>query len=559
MKKVILLGFLGTSLWIFFVSASSDLVMGSAPAIKIGADGSLPTDGSQCVPVDAEGIARVNFISPPQTAVQGDDGFDYDRYGFYLSVISADHGRFPKKSSLLPPEASLYQEVISSENAGKTICFKLSSNEPVPSWFEVFARYFGLIATLRALEGLAGAAYKDFLTAGYPGSIPAITMLHNQLEMGKDVRQLTELNTNASSVTSGLGSAVVLSAASTLFPASWYTSLKDLSTVGSFTLFYAAPIGEGYLIAIDDKLATRLGELISPANGTERQPGSRLISHAFRGPAMMASLYGSQNYWPALEKLEPNLMVSLTIVTSYSTRTFVRELSNIFLENGELLGYVQDGLLMISIASTDDPSTFMSIYFDENFKGRTNELVGSLQQYSARMNTIDENAAWALSLMGNTIIWTPVIWGLLASTPYTAPAFQAVLSYMQASLPLFIVVGMQKARQYKNAATKDLAKVGHSVMDGLATVGKNLANLPGLSHTARLRPRLKGSGMSIAPKTSAGKALGLSFAFNTASPTYRSMVHYLSQLMTDIFEPGCILHQTFQTSRQFVIGHYVLP
>ena len=550
MKKFSLLCFFGSGLWIFFVSASSNETPLLVPTIKIGADGSLPSDGSQCVPVDIDGIARANFVSPLHKHDDDEeDGFDYDRYGFYLSFVSANRGSFQKQSSFLSPQTSIYQEIISSENIGKTICFKLDADVPVPSRFEAVARYLGVIGALRILETSAGAAYQNFLEAGYPGSIPAFTMLYNQLEIGNDIRQLTELNTNASSTVSGLLSAAIISTGTLFFPKSWYTQITELGTAGSFTLFYSAPIGAGLLVAIDDGIVTPVGELISPANGTKRQPGSLLASSAFRGPAMLAGLYGSQNYWSVAEKVAPNLMVSLTIVTTSSTRTFVRELSSNFLENDELLGYLQDGLLMISIASTEDPSTAIAIYFDENFKGRTNDLLGSYQHHSANMKkAVDERFAWALSQVEKTLIWTPIFLGLLSTTSYAAPAINQFFSYAQASLPLFVLAGMTRARNYKQ-----------TISHGLAKTGNVLTMLPGISHLARSRPKFSGSGMSLQPIASAGKALGLSFSFNIAGPGFRSMVRYLSNLMTDISEPGSVWHQTFQTGRQFIIGHYVLP
>lgn len=555
MKTFILLCFLGSSLWILSVSAHSDEINPLVPIIKIGADGCLPTDGSQCVQVDADGVARVNFVSPPHKKNQEENGFEYDRSGFYLSLVSADRGSFQKQSSFLPSEASIYQEIISSENAGKTICFKLDSEVPVPSYFEAVARYFGLIGALRNLEASVGASYQHFPDTSYPGSIPALTMLYNQLEMGRDMRHLMELNTGASSAVAGVTSAGIISSGYLFFPDSWYTPITELSTAGSFTLFYSAPIGDGLLIGIDDGFVTPyIGEQISPANGTDRQPGSLLASHAFRGPAMLASLYGSQNYWsgPNTEKRLNRLMVSLTIVTTHSTRTFIRELSSKFLDNGELLGYIQDGLLMITIASTEDPSNVISIYFDENLKGRTHEFIGSYNHHTANMKTVDSYSAYALSLMERTLMWAPVFAGLLVAYPYTAPLAGQVLSSVEATLassvPMIVLIGMNKARSFKRGMSKGMAKAGNA-----------LAKLPGISHAARLRPKTTGSGIPFQPKNSVGKAMGLSFSFNVVGPGFRSMVRYLSNLMTDLCDPGSVWHQTFQTGRQFVIGHYVLP
>ena len=550
MKKFMLLCLFGSGLWVFFASADLDIPTHSVPAIRIGADGSLPADGSQCVPVDDDGVARVNFISPPHIKDQEEEGFDYDRYDFYLSVVAAKHGRFPMQSSFVPGQTSIYQEVISSTNAGKTICFTKDADIAVPSYFETIARYFGLIGTLRMLEASVGAGYRHFPGTSYPGSIPALTMLHNQLEMGKDLRQMMALKANASSTMAGLVSAGLLSTAYLFFPESLFTPITNLGTAGSFALFYSAPVDDGLLIAVDDGIATPIGELISPANGTRRQPGSLLASHTFRGPFMLASLYGSQNYWtgPGAGKAVNSLMVSLTIVTTYSTRTFIREIGNNFFDNGELLSYLYDGFLMISIASVDDPSNVIAIYRDENFKGRTNELLGTYQHYSGQMKDVDEFFAQTISMMERILMWTPIFMGLQVAHPLTATMTSHIIDGIKASLPLVVLVGMNKARDFR-----------HRMSGSLAKTGKALANLPGISHIAKLRPKTMGSGIPFDTKANAGKALGLSFSFNFAGPGFRSLVHYLSVLLTDLGDPGSAWHRTFQTGRQFVIGHYVMP
>ena len=437
----------------------------------------------------------------------------------------------------------------------KRFVSRWTPNTPVPSYFEAFARYFGLIGALRGLEAVAGNSYQHFPGASYPGSIPAVTMLYNQLEMGKDLRHFTELNANISSSASGFINAGLLSTGYMFFPESWYTQITELGTAGSFTLFYSAPIGDGLLIGIDDGIVTPyIGESISPANGTQRQPGSLLASHAFGGPVMLSSLYGTQNYWSGknANKAVNSLMVSLTIVTTYSTRTFTRELSSNFLNSGELLGYVHDGLLMISIASTENPSNVISIYFDENLKGKTNEFIGSYNHYTADMKAVDDYSAYAISLMERALVWTPVFAGLLVAYPYTAPLINQVLSSVQATVavavPTVVLIGMNKARNFKQGISDEMAKAGNA-----------FARLPGISHAARLRPKTAGSGIPFELKTIAGKALGLSFSFNVVGPGFRAMVHYLSNLMTDLSDPGSVWHQTFQTGRQFVIGHYVLP
>ena len=130
MKTILMRCLLGASLSISSVFAHSVEENTLVPVIKIGADGSLPSDGSQCVPVDADGVARVIFSSPPYTKSPKEGGFDYTRYGLYLSLVSADRGSFKKQSSFLASETSIYQEIVSSENAGKTICFTLDAQYP---------------------------------------------------------------------------------------------------------------------------------------------------------------------------------------------------------------------------------------------------------------------------------------------------------------------------------------------------------------------------------------------------------------------------------------------
>ena len=550
MKKLILLCFFGTSLWVCAVSANVNVIADRVPTIKIGADGSLPQDGSQCVRVDDDGVARVDFAFPPHIKNQKEGGFDYDRYGFYFSLMAANHGSFPTQSSVASPEAIIYQEVISSKNAGKTICFTLDANMDVPSYFETVARYFGLIGALRMLESAAGATYQDFPSTSYPGSIPAITMLHNQLEMGKDLRQLTMLKANTSSATAGFVTGGLLSTGYLFFPESWYTPITELGTTGSFTLFYSAPIGDGLLIGIDDSVATPIGELISPANGTQRQPGSLMASHAFRGPVMLGSLYGTQNYWTGEHASKPvnTLMVSLTIVTTYSTRTFIRELGKNFLDDGELLGYLHDGFLMMSIASIDDPSNVIAIYRDESFKDRTNDLLNTYQHYSDQMKAVDKFFVKNLYRLEQTLIWAPIVLGLMTAYSATVPLVNSILSHAETPLPLVVMVGMQKANSVKKA-----------ISNGLTKTRQVVASLPGISHVAKSLPQPARSGIPFDTKTNAGKAMGLSFSFNVAGPGFRTMVHGLSNLMTDLGDPGSPWHTTFQTGRQFVIGHYVMP
>ena len=368
----------------------------------------------------------------------------------------------------------------------------------VPSYFEIIARYFGLIGALRILETSAGGTYQNFPSTSYPGSIPALTMLHNQCEMGKDLRQLTMLKANASSYNAGLMSAGLLSTGYLFFPKSWYPTITELGTAGSFTLFYAAPIVEGLLIGIDDLGVTPIGELFTPANGTQREPRSLLMSHAFRGPIILSELYDRQNYWIGDNANMPlnSMMFSLTIVTAYSTRTFIRELSKELLDDGELLGYLHDGFLMMSIASIDDPSNVIAIYRDESFKDRVTELLNTYQHYSDQMKAVNEFTAQIISKMEQTLVWTPILMGVMTAYTQTAPFVSQVLDGIQTAIPSVVLVGMHKARSVKNTVSKKLA-----------TVGNAAATLAGISHATKSLPQVLGSGIPFDAKASAGKAM----------------------------------------------------
>ena len=118
MSKCTLWYFFGLLLWTHFVSANVNNNSALASVIRLNPDGTLPVNGSQCVQVSSDGIARVTFVTPKHD-IHG--GFDYDRSGLYLSFISADHGSFTQHSPYILEETNVYQEIVSSKNAGKVI------------------------------------------------------------------------------------------------------------------------------------------------------------------------------------------------------------------------------------------------------------------------------------------------------------------------------------------------------------------------------------------------------------------------------------------------------
>lgn len=578
-------GFLvGFCYWFGSVYAHTSAAGAVVPTIRMLPDGSLPADGSQCVMVDSDGIARVNFAMPhrkrgfyddnphfPRSDVSWhDDGFEYDRYGVYLSVVNAQGGRFWQQQSRVTGESVVYQEVVSSGNAGKQICFKTIEDKPVPSYFEFVGRYFSEIFFLNKFESFTGGAFNNFLKSGFSDSIPAFMMLHNQLEMGKDMQQLMQVQGGMSSAQAGISMVVGLKAVEYGFSPAWYRPITDLGASGAFILFYSAPMMEGALNGIDDGLVTPVGELISPADGTDRQPGSLLASVFFRGPLMLSILHRGQSYWNkadmtgVIKNHIPLEMFTLTIVTTSSTRTFITDLDRNFLGDNSLLGYLHDGVLLIAIASVDDPSNVITIYFDENIKGMSIDLLNTVQGYSDSMKSLDDNLAWGVNALGQFVVFGAVLAGGMATIPVTGALLakawgfgKLALDSISTCLPAVALVSL-----YAQKTGGRLKALGETAGAALRQTGKQLGQLKVVSKASALVPATVGTGQNPvywdADKI-IGKACGLTFTLGIVGPGVRRIFSALSQIVSDASLPGSPLRYIFQSDRQIVIGHYVRP
>lgn len=551
-------------LWIPFVNANID---DNAPVednaflshITLQPDGSLPTDGSACMPVDQDGFARVVFETPAQKESPDGIGIDYVQQGLFLSVLSSKGGSFNPQTTYIPEETSVFYEIESQANAGKTICLHIKEDKIVPSYFEAGARYFGELGALRMLEAAYGGAYNNFLEGYYTSVIPAFTTLHNQIEMGNDFRQLLELHAGMSSSASGFTSVGYLLPGYIAFPEAWKvtpTTLTNLGLAGSFYLFYSAPIGDGLINGLDNGFVTPyIGEWLSPANGTERQLGSILTSEFLRGPFILSALYGGQNYWniPATADIKaknsvPNLMVSLTIVSSHGTRQFVRTASEHLLGDSSYLELAEDAILILSMATVDNPSTVTAIAFDENIKGRTNQILMFYHHQSASFKAMDDSINNIVGKMERTLYFGFLLTSAFAMLPAAAPVVTVVLDTAKTIgsfvVPGFLIVMLDRAKRIKP-----------KVSQGLATVGNAVAKVPGVR---KISSKTVGSGIPLNPTRSVGNAMGLSVVFNVIGPGFRSFTRCASNILRDLFVPGSTLHETFRSNRLIIIGHTVV-
>ena len=581
-------GFLvGVCCWLSPSFADDDPAGAVVPTIKLLPDGSLPTNGSECVTVGSDGIARVNFLTPhrkrsiyddyphfPRNDFSyHDDGLDYDRYGVYLSLVNIDKGQFYQQHSYVAGKSSVYQEVVSSGNAGRQICFKRVKDKAVPSYFEFVARYFGEIAALNLLEYATAGAFNNFLRSGFSDSIPTFTMLHNQLGMSWDMQQLLQVKRGMSSTKAGFLMAIALKGAECAFSNAWYRPVTDLGASGSFTLFYSAPIVDGALNGIDDGVVTPVGEWFSPANGTDRQPGSVLVSDFFRGPLMLYLLHRVQSIWDFSDGTTgvqtnrmPLEMYSLTIVTTSSSRTFITNLNKNFLGDSSLLSFLHNGVIMITIASVDDPSNVITVYFDESIKGMSNDLLYSAKGYSDSLKSMDENLAWGIDNLSNFVIFSAAAAGAMMAIPATADMLALAWGYRKLALDslsttwaALMLVGLYQPRKIPAR----LKAVAGTAGTGLRATGKYIGQSRVVSTlSSSLVPTRLGAGQPPVYMNTGkivGKAYGLSFTFNYVGPAFRRVVRALSEMISDASMPGSPFRYIFQTDRQFIIGHYVKP
>lgn len=546
------------------------------PTIQIQPDGTILDDGTNCVLVGDDGTATIN-LTPPQRLKDDDwddkgynpirpgsvvyeNGFDYTHKGLYLDLASINKaGRTEFHSDYLEVPVTRERTIHSPMNAGKMICLTVKHKpgrtpySRVQSWFETLGYHGMAIGASWGIDKATGNRLINFGNGDGFSALHGYAFLSVQLKAGQDLKQFYIHQ----GYTPAQASCLAAGTQMTAYPAmiAMATPMDQLTAAGRYSTFWLSTASKNTIDCIGDTVFQPLGEYISPANGTFRQPGSQSVTDFWAGPGAMAFVYMTQPVYGSLflrqlDTKPPVMWTKITITSTGGTRTFIRNINQrYFWRDSAMLPFLQDGLTMITVASMEDPSQITTIYLDEYIKQMSSDYSGAALETSERMQEMEE---WFQGEINNglfTIGAMAALQGAVIASPYVKAGVNAMASYLTWAVPypgqLWNAVATSG---FIKAAKSGLAKAGHAI-------GEKVLAVTGSEYIAGLIPKAPDAIPVVSYGAMKGFALHLSLHYT--GPISTLFTAKISDIMTDISDPHSRTRTLFQADLRLVIDHYV--
>ena len=564
--------FLAGVLHCYLVHASGDI-----PVIYIQPDGTIKDDGTNCVWLDSEAQATV-YLEPPPSVESGDESgdicsihgrcgdqdtesaFDYAHHGLYLDLASINSaGRTEFDSDYLIEPKTLKRIIRSPGNAGKQVCLTVqhrpgrSPFQRVGSWFETVGFYGMSLATLWGVDKISQNQLINYKNGDFFSILNTYNMLIVHLKGNEDFEDYLIRQGFSPAQASCLLSATHWAGMPLMNELS--TPATDMTIAGRYAHFWFSESAKSSIHCLREFAFQPLGEWVSPANGSIRQPGSLTVTDAWKGPGALMLSYATQSMYPQMypgdyQDTPPLLWAKVTVTSSIGTRTFIKNINErYFWRDSEILPYLYDGLVMLSIATLDDPSHVTSVYLKENIKEMTIKASDVSMASHDKMQEMEE---WIQGEINNGIYYialTGLLNGVMTGFPFVKGKVGAVGTKLLSYQPAIV----QQAT-YAIAAQAQNVKAALSTATGY--FGGALLAMPGARRFAGYLPV---SPTSVRPAI--GFSISIGFAKYCALRYTRTvstqLVSRLSDIVADVSEPGTLTRDFFQSDKRLVIDHYL--
>ena len=355
------------------------------PVIEIQPDGTIKDDGTNCVLVGPDATATVYLVAPPQLknddwdsleynpirpgSTATEEGFDYTHHGLYLDLPFINPvGRTEFDSERLETPLTRKRVIRSPGNEGQLICLT-TPHKPghspyvrVQSPLETLGYHLMAVAFSWGIDKATGNRLNNFKDGGAFSYSHGYGMLTVQLKAGRDIKQFFA-NLGFSPARSTCLAAAV-QATGYPFIQKLLTPMADLSLAGRYATFWLSSLSGNIVDCIGLTAFQPIGEKLSPANGTVRQPGSKVVTDAWGGFGALGSAYALAGKGDDL-----GMLVKITITSAGRMRSFIRNINDhYFWRDSEILPLLQDGLVSVSMALMSDPGAVTTVFFDEYLK-----------------------------------------------------------------------------------------------------------------------------------------------------------------------------------------------
>ncbi len=440
-------------------------------------------------------------------------------------------------------------------NAGRELCiFTPIGMQRIKSMFEIYGRWGLETLFIRGMEAVTGDRFKQLGGAYFWQSLPHFMMLQNQITAGEDIKKEIQLKLEQPKSRAAL---MALITYALVFQSLPQETVMNLSTLGSFRLFWIASMCNHFLDTLDYGVVAPISNYYFLGNGSQRSPESQTISEFFRGYFVLLAMYAGQSFWipPGNTKADleiPDEMVSMTIVTTMNSRQFIVNLNDRYLWKGiPILQLMQDSIVSISLASVSDPSHIAYFTFDTYLK----EIAGAVLSTADELNRedvvfhehSDSYLQWAwysfyasVALSGiryyfpsisNSILQQLPVPGVLTS--YASPALSGISSS----------VGWIDTKVLSMTQT-----AGNKIYVPIAYMTKKIPfSLPSLAETGF--PSIYTSKVSVIHQAGA-----LYMTFRFIGPAFISLVQSVSEYS---YDPGSMFGFLFKSDREVNIEHYL--
>ena len=493
------------------------------PVIEIQPDGTIKDDSTNCVLVGPDGTATVYLAAPPQLKDEywdhkeynpirpgnaaTEEGFDYTHHGLYLDLASINTmGRTEFDSERLETPLTRKRIIRSPGNAGKLICLT-TLHKPgrspyirAPSLLETLGYHAMALALSWGIDKATGNGLNNFKNGGVFSYLHGYTMTSVQLKAGRDLKQ-SIANRGFSPTQATCSAAAMQAAAFPLLIQKLLTPMEGLSLTGRYATFWLSSLSGNTIDCIGQFAFQPLGEKLSPADGTIRQPGSKAVTDAWAAFGALGSAYA------LADKIGDQhvMLVKITITSAGRTRSFIRNVNeHYFWRDSEILPLLQDGLVSVSMALVDNPGAVTNVFFGEYLRQMSSSATGYMLSSSQRMQEMEE---WFQEQIINSAFLTVGVLAGIQLAAVVSPYAGQLINYIP----------------YAKAHISPATKLLNSMF------------------------------------TTNGILKGMSFhvALNYVGPTSALMTKKIADMMTDASAPRAPIRTLVQADQRLIIDHYV--
>ena len=513
------------------------------PVIEIQPDGTIKDDGTNCVLVGPDATATVYLVAPPQLkddywdsmeynpirpgSTATEEGFDYTHHGLYLDLPFINPmGRTEFDSERLETPLTRKRVIRSPGNEGQLICLTTlhkpgrSPYVRVQSPLETLGYHLMAVAFSRGIDKATGNRLNNFKDGGALSYFHGYGMLPVQLKAGRDIKQFFANRGFSPAQSTCLAAAV--QASGYPFIQKLLTPMADLSLAGRYATFWLSSLSGNIIDCIGQAAFQPIGEKLSPANGTIRQPGSKAVTDAWAGFGSLGSAYALAGKSDDLNVM----LVKITIKSAGGIRSFIRNINDhYFWRDSEILPLLQDGLVSVSMALMSHPDAVTTVFFNEYLKQMSSSMTNYMLSSSQQMQEIEE---WFQGHIDSIRLIT----GVLAGMEFVS------------------MVGQMNR----------VAEIASPVINYFTPYGK--AYIPGFASATNLLGRVLSvpgqlQGAALSASNSATKGIFLHVALNYVGPVSVLFTKKIADVMTDASAPRAPIRTLVQADQRLVIDHYV--